>query len=119
METTVTTIYWGILYMVHYPEVQRQLQLEIDLILDTAAVNWANRNAMHYMRATLDELQRIVNILPWHIPHQTSAEVGLEIILKISLGGSVRFQDSQEHDNYASIRCSALRCGYFSGSGNF
>lgn len=61
--------------MLHYPEVQRQVQLEIDLVLDTSPATTANRNDMPFMRALIDELQRIVNILPWHIPHQVNVEV--------------------------------------------
>uniref|UniRef100_A0A914DUP9 Cytochrome P450 n=1 Tax=Acrobeloides nanus TaxID=290746 RepID=A0A914DUP9_9BILA len=75
LETAVTTIYWGIIYLIHYPEIQRQLQQEIDLVLDTSPVSTAKRNEMPYMRATLDELQRLANILPWHIPHEVNEEV--------------------------------------------
>jgi cytochrome P450 len=33
METTITTLRWGILYMLHYPEVQEKVQQELDHVI--------------------------------------------------------------------------------------
>uniref|UniRef100_A0AC34PW10 Cytochrome P450 n=1 Tax=Panagrolaimus sp. JU765 TaxID=591449 RepID=A0AC34PW10_9BILA len=75
METTVTTIQWGIIYMIHHPEIQEKLQREIDSVLDTEPPSMNRQRDLPYVRATIDELQRIVNVLPWGIPHQTLANV--------------------------------------------
>ncbi len=34
METTVTTLRWGLLYLLHYPTVQEMVQKEIDDVIE-------------------------------------------------------------------------------------
>ena len=75
METTVTTIRWGIIYLIHHPGIQEALQLELDSVLDLNQPSTSQRQELHYMNAVLDEIQRIINVLPWGIPHQTLEDV--------------------------------------------
>uniref|UniRef100_A0A915PPI1 SXP/RAL-2 family protein Ani s 5-like cation-binding domain-containing protein n=1 Tax=Setaria digitata TaxID=48799 RepID=A0A915PPI1_9BILA len=74
METTVTTLRWAIIYLIHNPDVQKLVHDEIDRNLGTRMVHWADRNVMHYTLAVICEVQRIVNVLPWHIPHATTCD---------------------------------------------
>lgn len=74
-ETVVNTITWAIIYMIHYPDVQIKLQTELDQKLQGRAFTLADRTSLPYFRATIDELQRVVNILPWSLPHSTSQAV--------------------------------------------
>uniref|UniRef100_A0A914VHD7 Uncharacterized protein n=1 Tax=Plectus sambesii TaxID=2011161 RepID=A0A914VHD7_9BILA len=71
METTLTTLRWGILYLIRYPEVQAKVYREIRSELGTTPVCMADKARMPYMSATLNEIQRIINILPWNIQHST------------------------------------------------
>uniref|UniRef100_A0A915D654 Cytochrome P450 n=1 Tax=Ditylenchus dipsaci TaxID=166011 RepID=A0A915D654_9BILA len=74
METVVTTLTWAVLYLIHYPKVQANLQKEIDEQLGDQPFTMGDRLKLPYMCATIDELQRIVNVLPWAIPHATTKE---------------------------------------------
>ncbi|TKR77612.1 hypothetical protein L596_018547 [Steinernema carpocapsae] len=69
METTVTTLRWMIAYLIHYPGIQRELFEEIRSVIGPRRVTTADRIKMPKIRAAIDEIQRIVNVLPWHIPH--------------------------------------------------
>ncbi|VDM50315.1 unnamed protein product [Toxocara canis] len=77
METTVTTLRWAIIYLLHHPNVQERLFKEINSNLGSRKVTWADRSTMHYTMAVISEVQRIINILPWHIPHATTADTTL------------------------------------------
>ncbi|VIO93719.1 Uncharacterized protein BM_BM2557 [Brugia malayi] len=77
METTVTTLRWAIIYLIHNPVVQKLVHDEIDKNLGTRMVYWADRTNMHYTMAVICEVQRIINILPWHIPHATTSNTTL------------------------------------------
>ncbi|EJW87451.1 hypothetical protein WUBG_01636 [Wuchereria bancrofti] len=77
METTVTTLRWAIIYLIHNPDVQKLVHDEIDKNLGTRMVYWADRTNMHYTMAVICEVQRIINILPWHIPHATTSNTTL------------------------------------------
>lgn len=82
LETVVTTLTWAILYLIHYPTVQKNLHLEIDQVLNDQPFTMSDRNRLPYLRATIDELQRIVNVLPWHIPHAPNQNVNFFLFLK-------------------------------------
>uniref|UniRef100_A0A1I7ZAK0 Cytochrome P450 n=1 Tax=Steinernema glaseri TaxID=37863 RepID=A0A1I7ZAK0_9BILA len=69
METTVTTLRWMIAYLIHYPGIQRELHEEISAVVGLRPVSSADRLRLPKVRAAIDEIQRIVNVLPWHIPH--------------------------------------------------
>ncbi|MCP9261694.1 hypothetical protein DINM_005030 [Dirofilaria immitis] len=77
METTVTTLRWVIIYLIHNPDVQKLVHDEIDKNLGTRMVCWADRTIMHYTLAVICEVQRIINVLPWHIPHSTTCNTTL------------------------------------------
>lgn len=76
LETVVTTLRWALIYFVHYPRVQKRVQAELDAVVGRRPLSLADRPNTPYFRATLDELQRLVNVLPWHIPHTAEKEVG-------------------------------------------
>uniref|UniRef100_A0A8R1XRW5 Cytochrome P450 n=1 Tax=Onchocerca volvulus TaxID=6282 RepID=A0A8R1XRW5_ONCVO len=77
METTVTTLRWVIIYLIHNPDVQKLMHDEIDKNLGTRMVCWADRTCMHYTLAVICEVQRIINVLPWHILHATTCNTTL------------------------------------------
>uniref|UniRef100_A0AC35FMZ9 Cytochrome P450 n=1 Tax=Panagrolaimus sp. PS1159 TaxID=55785 RepID=A0AC35FMZ9_9BILA len=75
LETTVTSLRWAVIYLIRYPKIQIKLQNEIDDVLDLSLPTISHRHRMPYVQATLDEILRIINVLPWGIPHETTDDV--------------------------------------------
>lgn len=75
LETVVTTLTWAIIYLIRYPRVQQLLHAELDSQLKGEVFKMTDRRNLPYLKATIDELQRIVNVLPWHIPHAIDSDV--------------------------------------------
>ncbi|XP_040283211.1 cytochrome P450 2C5-like isoform X2 [Bufo bufo] len=75
METTSTTLRWGLLLMMKYPEVQRKVQSEIEKVIGSAVPQASHRKAMPYTDAVIHEIQRFGNIVPTNLPHATTQDV--------------------------------------------
>ncbi|XP_035684758.1 cytochrome P450 2U1-like [Branchiostoma floridae] len=71
VETTATTLRWGLLYMVLCPEEQQKVQAELDSVLgaDHDVPTLAHRSQLPYTEATIMEIQRIRAIVPLAAPH--------------------------------------------------
>ncbi|ULT82674.1 hypothetical protein L3Y34_012133 [Caenorhabditis briggsae] len=74
METTTTTLRWGIIYLLNNPEVQTKCHNELVKVFGTDEPEMSKMNQTPYVRATLSEIQRLANVLPWAIPHKTFEE---------------------------------------------
>ncbi|PIC18646.1 hypothetical protein B9Z55_024465 [Caenorhabditis nigoni] len=74
METTTTTLRWGIIYLLNNPEVQTKCHDELVKVFGTDEPEMSKMNQTPYVRATLSEIQRLANVLPWAIPHKTFEE---------------------------------------------
>uniref|UniRef100_A0A1I8BAA3 Cytochrome P450 n=1 Tax=Meloidogyne hapla TaxID=6305 RepID=A0A1I8BAA3_MELHA len=77
IETAAATMTWAIVYLLNYPDIQLKLQAELDSHLGDQPFHFADLNNMPYLRAFVDELQRVINLLPWNVPHSVSKEVQL------------------------------------------
>uniref|UniRef100_A0A8C5M3D2 Uncharacterized protein n=1 Tax=Leptobrachium leishanense TaxID=445787 RepID=A0A8C5M3D2_9ANUR len=75
METTSTTLRWGILLMMKYPEIQKKVQHEIDNVIGSFQPQIDHRKEMPYTDAVIHEIQRFGNILPGNLPHATTQDV--------------------------------------------
>ncbi|XP_078503736.1 cytochrome P450 2K1-like [Lissotriton helveticus] len=75
METTSTSLRWGMLLMMKYPDIQRKVQEEIERVLGSAQVRYEHRMNMPYTNAVIHEIQRFANILPMNLPHETATDV--------------------------------------------
>ncbi|KAI6239502.1 (pine wood nematode) hypothetical protein [Aphelenchoides fujianensis] len=75
LETVVTTVRWGILFLIHHPDIQAKCQAEVDEVAGREPLTLAHRNRTPFLHATMDELQRMVNVLPWNIPHCVEKDV--------------------------------------------
>ncbi|NXI68005.1 CP2K6 protein, partial [Anseranas semipalmata] len=78
MDTTSTTLRWGLLLMMKYPEIQKKVQDEIEQVIGSNPPRTEHRNQMPYTDAVVHEIQRFANILPLNLPHETTADISLK-----------------------------------------
>ncbi|XP_076873279.1 cytochrome P450 2J2-like isoform X2 [Brachyhypopomus gauderio] len=72
-ETTSTTLLWSFVYMMKFPEIQENVQAEIDRVIGQSRQPcMADRPNMPYTDAVIHEIQRMGNILPLNIPRFTT-----------------------------------------------
>ncbi|XP_022069511.1 cytochrome P450 2J2-like isoform X1 [Acanthochromis polyacanthus] len=77
-ETTANTLRWGLIYMMHYPEIQEKVQAEIDRVIgQSRQPTLADRPNLPYTDAVIHESQRLGNIIPMGIPKMASKDTTL------------------------------------------
>ncbi|XP_031601894.2 cytochrome P450 2K1-like isoform X1 [Oreochromis aureus] len=74
-DTTAATLRWGLLLMAKYPHVQEQVHEELRHVVGSRQVSVDDRKNLPYTDAVIHEIQRLANILPACLPHQTSRDV--------------------------------------------
>ncbi|XP_078676706.1 cytochrome P450 2U1-like [Branchiostoma floridae x Branchiostoma belcheri] len=96
-DTTANTLHWAVLFMVLHPDVQRNVQREIDGVVGPdQEPAMEHRSQMPYTEATLSEISRMAATAPmatrhfttddvffrgYHIPKATGVEVNLWSVL--------------------------------------
>ncbi|KAM5164334.1 cytochrome P450 2K1-like [Mantella aurantiaca] len=75
MESNSTTLRWGLLLMMKYPVIQKNVQKEIEKVIGSREPHFIHRKEMPYTDAVIHEIQRFSNILPTNIPHATTQDV--------------------------------------------
>ncbi|XP_078404511.1 cytochrome P450 2D6-like [Cetorhinus maximus] len=71
-ETTSTTLRWALLFMVLHPDLQFKVHEEIDRVVGKERKTaLEDRKEMPYTNAVIHETQRLGNIAPISLPHQT------------------------------------------------
>ncbi|KAE8605388.1 hypothetical protein XENTR_v10015100 [Xenopus tropicalis] len=75
METSSTTLRWGLLLMMKYPDIQKKVQDEIDRVIGSVEPRLEHRKLMPYTDAVIHEIQRFANIAPISLPHATTTDV--------------------------------------------
>ncbi|XP_040283170.1 cytochrome P450 2C14-like [Bufo bufo] len=78
IETTSTTLRWGLLFMMKYPEIQQKVQNEIERVIGSAQPQMEHRKQMPYTDAVIHEIQRFGDVVPGNLPHATSEDVILQ-----------------------------------------
>ncbi|MBN3280450.1 CP2K1 protein, partial [Polyodon spathula] len=74
-ETTSTTLRWGLLLMMKYPHIQEKVQEEIESVIGRERPPRAeDRKSMPYMDAVLHEIQRVGNVVPMNLLHETTGD---------------------------------------------
>ncbi|XP_040895829.1 cytochrome P450 2J2-like [Toxotes jaculatrix] len=77
-EAAATTLRWALAYMIHYPEIQKKVQEEIDRVIgQSRQPTMADRPNMPYSDAVIHEIQRIGNIAPLGFPKMASKDTTL------------------------------------------
>uniref|UniRef100_A0A3P9BPF0 Cytochrome P450 2K1 n=1 Tax=Maylandia zebra TaxID=106582 RepID=A0A3P9BPF0_9CICH len=74
-DTTAATLRWGLLLMAKYPHIQEQVHEELRHVVGSRKVSADDRKNLPYTDAVIHEIQRLANILPVCLPHQTSRDV--------------------------------------------
>ncbi|XP_062903935.1 cytochrome P450 2K6-like [Mobula hypostoma] len=76
METTSTTLRWGLMLMAIRPEIQKKVQEELDAVIGREREpRLDDRRHLPYTDAVIHETQRFANIVPLNLPHRTTTDV--------------------------------------------
>ncbi|XP_069483780.1 cytochrome P450 2B1-like [Ambystoma mexicanum] len=77
-DTTSTTLRWGLLYMITYPDIQAQCQQEIEQVVGWDRLPaWDDRLKMPYVEATIHEIMRFASITAFGVFRQVTKDTAL------------------------------------------
>ncbi|KAM8953709.1 cytochrome P450 2K1-like isoform 2-T2 [Pelodytes ibericus] len=74
METTSATLRWGLVLMMKYPEIQKNVQDEIKRVIGSAQPQSEHRKELPYTDAVIHEVQRFGNVVSGGVPRATSRD---------------------------------------------
>ncbi|XP_058399566.1 cytochrome P450 2C19-like [Diceros bicornis minor] len=75
MVTTSTTLRYGLLLLIKYPEVAAKAQEEIDHVIGGyRSPCMQDRSHMPYMDAVVHEIQRYIDLIPTNLPHAVTRD---------------------------------------------
>lgn len=78
-ETTSSSLMWGILFLLHHPEVQDKVQQELDRVLgEKKMVTYEERTLLPYTCAVINEIHRHASIVRVALPHSMSEDITVE-----------------------------------------
>ncbi|KAM8947104.1 cytochrome P450 2F3-like [Pelodytes ibericus] len=75
-ETTASTIRWALRFMLAYPDIQKKIHNEIDLVLGSdKCPSMEDRVRLPYTDAVIHEVQRFASIVPNGLPHEALSDI--------------------------------------------
>ncbi|CAI5448979.1 unnamed protein product [Caenorhabditis angaria] len=75
METTSNTLYWAFLYVMLNPEVREKIYEELDREIGSdRIITTSDKSNLNYINATINESQRMANLLPMNVIHQSTSD---------------------------------------------
>ncbi|XP_060098781.1 cytochrome P450 2J6-like [Heteronotia binoei] len=78
-ETSSTTLYWALLYMAAYPDVQAKVQKEIDAtVAPDHRICYEDRKNLPYTNAVIHEVQRFSNIVAIGVPRYAIKDIMIQ-----------------------------------------
>jgi cytochrome P450 family 2 subfamily U polypeptide 1 len=78
METTSTAIRWGILFLIHNPDVQDRMRKEIDSVITSGRLpTLEDKPELPFCEAVCSEILRLGNVAPTTAPHAVKHDVEL------------------------------------------
>ncbi|VDL83882.1 unnamed protein product [Nippostrongylus brasiliensis] len=76
METTSNTLAWSVIYMLNFPDIQAKVQEELDREIGSSRqITTTDKNQLVYTNAVINEVQRLANLVPVNLFHQTTRDV--------------------------------------------
>ncbi|KAJ1206848.1 hypothetical protein NDU88_002243 [Pleurodeles waltl] len=76
-ETIATTLFWCLLYLIKYPDMQTIIQEEIDEKIGNRLPKFDDRKELHYSEAFINEVFRHTSFMAFPIPHCTTEDTVL------------------------------------------
>ena len=75
-ETSVNTLLWCFLYLIHFPDVQDKVHEEIDKVIGRhRSPCWRDKSEMPYTEAVINEVTRIRPVVPFGVPRLNTADI--------------------------------------------
>ncbi|CAJ0947134.1 unnamed protein product, partial [Mesorhabditis belari] len=79
LETTTTTLMWGVNFLLNHEGVMERMQKELDRVVgQERKVEMNDRNQLHYCQAVISEIQRFLNLLPQNLFRVATEDVQVE-----------------------------------------
>lgn len=77
-DTSATTLYWGLAYLIKHPDIQLQLHDELDRVIGRRRLpTLQDIPSLPLLQATVFELLRVTSALPLSVPRSTTAETNV------------------------------------------